>query len=137
MSVSPELRALVRERFEGCCGYCGVSELDVGNELEVDHHRPRSRDGDDELENLIYCCTPCNRFKGDYWRAEGEPDDVRLLNPNLDRVEDHVVETVSGRLVGLTARGWFHKVKDSAAFARKLRLFEFSGNDDGGVLMRR
>jgi hypothetical protein len=98
----------VRERFEGCCGYCGVSELDVGNELEVDHHRPRSRDGGDERENLVYCCTPCNRFKGEYWRAEGEPDDVRLLNPNLDKVEDHVVETVSGRLVGLTARGWFH-----------------------------
>lgn len=108
MSISPELRALVRERFQGCCGYCGVSEFDVGNELEVDHHRPRSHDGGDELENLVYCCTPCNKFKGAYWRAEGEPDDVRLLNPNLGTAEDHVAETVSGRLVGLTARGWFH-----------------------------
>jgi hypothetical protein len=108
MSVSLELRALVRDRFQGCCGYCSVSELDVGNELEVDHHRPRSHDGGDELENLVYCCTPCNRFKGAYWRAEGAPDDVRLLNPNLDSVEHHLAETVSGRLVGLTARGWFH-----------------------------
>lgn len=108
MSLSPELRARTRERFQGCCGYCGVSELDVGNELEVDHYRPRSHYGSDELENLVYCCTPCNRFKGDYWRAEDAPDAVRLLNPNLDAVEHHLVETVSGRLVGLTPRGWFH-----------------------------
>ena len=108
MSVSPEQRALVRARFRGCCGYCGVSELDVGNALELDHHRPRPHDGGDELENLVYCCAPCNKFKGAYWRGDGAPDDVRLLNPNLDVGENQVAETVSGRLVGLTARGWFH-----------------------------
>jgi hypothetical protein len=108
MSVSPELRAFVRKRFQGMCGYCGVAELDVGHELEVDHYRPRAHQGDDDLDNLVYTCTPCNRFKSAYWPNADAPDNVRLLNPNRDQFDAHITETISGRLVGLTARGWFH-----------------------------
>lgn len=108
MSPTTELRALVRERAQGRCGYCGVAEHDVGNELEVDHYRPRAHGGDDALDNLVYTCTPCNRFKGAYWPAPTASNDVRLLNPNQDQGNAHIVEAINGRLVGLNARGWFH-----------------------------
>lgn len=108
MSVPPELRAAVRTRFRGCCGYCGVSEAEVGNELEIDHYRPRVAGGGNELDNLVYTCPACNRYKSDYWPGEDAPEAVRLLNPNSDPLELYVAETVSGRLVGLAQRGWFH-----------------------------
>lgn len=108
MSVPLDLRAAVRERFHGCCGYCGVSEVDVGNTLDIDHYRPRVARGENELDNLVYTCPACNRFKSDYWPGEDAPEDIQLLNPNRDPREQHIAETISGRLVGLTPRGWFH-----------------------------
>jgi FtsZ-binding cell division protein ZapB len=35
------LRRQVRERYGRRCGYCGISELDNGAELTVDHFQPR------------------------------------------------------------------------------------------------
>ncbi len=37
MSLSNEIRHAVRERYHFACGYCDISEIDVGNELEIDH----------------------------------------------------------------------------------------------------
>ena len=108
MSVPADRRAAVRARFAGCCGYCGVAETDIGNELEIDHYRPRVHGGGNEPDNLIYTCPACNRFKSAYWPSDDAPDDLRLLNPNRDDLHAHIDETVSGRLVGLTLRGWFH-----------------------------
>ena len=108
MAVSAETRAAVRVAFAGCCGYCGVSETAVGGELEIDHFRPLSAGGSDELENLVYACTACNRFKGDYAPAGDAPESLRLLRPHRDDMAAHVVETAHGRLLGLTPRGWFH-----------------------------
>ena len=54
----------VRERYAFCCGYCGVSEADVGGELTVDHFCPVSAGGDDSDENLVYACVRCNQYKG-------------------------------------------------------------------------
>ena len=56
-------RDALRHRFEFRCGYCGVTERDVGAELTVDHFQPRSRGGLHEADNWVYCCHPCNEFK--------------------------------------------------------------------------
>jgi hypothetical protein len=108
MAVSTEARAIVRATFGGRCGYCGVSETSVGGELEIDHFHPLASGGSDDIENLVYACTACNRFKGDYAPAHGAPDSLRLLRPQRDDLGAHVEETVHGRLIGLTPRGWFH-----------------------------
>jgi len=34
MTLSPEIRAAVRKAFQRRCGYCGVSEVWVGSELQ-------------------------------------------------------------------------------------------------------
>jgi hypothetical protein len=108
MPVAAETRAAVRAAFGGRCGYCGVSETFVGGELEVDHFNPQSVGGSSEIENLVYACTACNRFKGDYAPARDAPESLWLLHPRRDDMGAHVTETGYGRLLGLTPRGWFH-----------------------------
>jgi len=91
------------------CGYCGVHEEDVGSQLEIDHFQPSSRGGSDEFANLVYCCTVCNRIKGDFWPAD-EPFTTirRLLHPRNDDLSAHFYETPDGRLNALTDTGQFH-----------------------------
>lgn len=108
MTVEPEIRAAVREAFGRRCGYCGVSEVWVGGELEVDHFCPLGHDGTDALDNLVYACTICNRFKSDYWPTADASENLRLLHPDQDDLAAHLLETADSRLVGLTPRGWFH-----------------------------
>ena len=63
----------IRERYRRSCGYCGVTETDVGAELTFDHYRPQAAGGGDEPGNLVYACIKCNQYKSDFW-----PDDVDL-----------------------------------------------------------
>jgi hypothetical protein len=108
MAVSAETRTAVRAAFGGRCGYCNVSETSVGGALEIDHFHPLAAGGSDELENLIYACTACNRFKGDYAPPYDAPESLRLLRPQRDDMGAHIAETAHGRLLGITPRGWFH-----------------------------
>jgi len=103
--MQPAERAALRARFDFQCGYCGVSELDVGAELTVDHFHPRSRGGSHTPDNWIYCCHACTEFKGDYWQAG---DSERLLHPEHDDMAKHVAEDTGGILQGRTATGAFH-----------------------------
>ncbi|MDQ2998824.1 MAG: HNH endonuclease [Chloroflexota bacterium] len=108
MTISAATRATIRAAYDHRCGYCGVREIWVGNALEIDHFRPISHDGADELDNLVYAWTACNRFKGDYWPTHTTPESFRLLHPLRDNLTLHIDQASSGRLVGLTSRGWFH-----------------------------
>ncbi len=107
MAIDQATRAFVRHAYNYCCGYCGISEAEVGSELEIDHFRPRSVGGGDELDNLVYCCTACNRHKGDFWQLIYDSP-RRVLHPQLDNVLEHLGSTPSGALVALTETGQFH-----------------------------
>lgn len=102
--MKESLRQSIRVRDDYRCGYCGVSETDTGSELTIDHIQPQRQGGDDNPDNLVYCCHPCNEFKGNYWFAE---PDLRLLNPLLDNTAEHFREE-EGMLLGLTDRGANH-----------------------------
>ena len=56
-------RFLVLSRDGFCCHYCGRGAPDVV--LHVDHIFPRSKGGNDALENLLTACADCNLGKGD------------------------------------------------------------------------
>ena len=99
------LRQPVRARYNFRCGYCGVSETNIGAEMTIDHFVPRVQGGGDTLDNLVYCCHPCNEFKGDYWQTE---PDLSLLNPLLDFIVSHYRLQEEGTLIGLTERGRNH-----------------------------
>lgn len=47
------------------CVYCGFdgSTFDGWRFLEVDHFKPRSKGGSDDIENLMTSCMSCNRMK--------------------------------------------------------------------------
>ncbi len=93
----------MRERANFACEYCGVSEPDAGGELTIDHFRPQSKGGGDELENLVYACVRCNLYKSDYWVEL--PDNSSLWNPRLDAAENHFWQMTDGQLYGLTEKG--------------------------------
>ena len=42
------------------CQYC-----DAPGELTIDHVIPRAKGGESTWENVVACCAPCNRRKGD------------------------------------------------------------------------
>jgi hypothetical protein len=108
MSITAEDRRAIRELYGHCCGYCGVSESGIGGELQIDHYRPITRGGSDDPDNLVYACVHCNRFKGNYWPDEGDPKSFHILHPGEDDLPTHLQITASGRMEGLTPRGWFH-----------------------------
>ena len=54
-------RRAVFARDRWTCQYCGHER---GN-LTVDHVIPRSKGGNSTWENIVTCCAPCNRRKGD------------------------------------------------------------------------
>ena len=62
MSISSKLRFEVFKRDGFTCRYCGKKTPAVV--LEVDHIIPRSKGGEDEIENLATACFACNRGKG-------------------------------------------------------------------------
>ena len=107
----PQLQT-VRERYAFCCGYCGVSEADVGGELTVDHFYPVSAGGDHSETNLVYACVRCNQYKGALLpEATDLAQARRLLHPLRDDLAAHIRANEStGRLEGLTATGRFHIV---------------------------
>ena len=69
-SRNAKLKQIYR-RKDGYCWYCGVklSFTNYGTGClkgawEVDHRRPRSRGGSDDIKNLVPICYYCNREKG-------------------------------------------------------------------------
>jgi hypothetical protein len=62
--------------------------------------------GGDEIENLVYCCTTCNRYKSDFWAVA--PTEKRLLHPQSDDLNIHLRLESNGFLIPLTETGRFH-----------------------------
>lgn len=60
-SISKKIRFEVFKRDSFKCQYCGKSSPDVV--LEVDHIKPVSEGGSNEITNLLTACFDCNRGK--------------------------------------------------------------------------
>ena len=105
----PELEQ-VRQRYCCACGYCGITEVSAGGELTIDHYRPRSAGGGDDLDNLIYACVKCNQYKHNFWpTAEDHAQQRRILHPQLDDVTLHfTLNEQTGHLEPRTETGRFH-----------------------------
>lgn len=77
--IPHQTRALSRKnillRDRNTCQYCSI--VLASGELTLDHVVPRSRGGSSTWENLVACCHPCNRRKGN--RLLHELDDMQLL----------------------------------------------------------
>lgn len=69
-----ELREYLQAKFRQTCVYCGVR----GVPLSLDHVRPRSRGGSNQVSNLVLACVPCNEAKGDRPVEQFVSDPARL-----------------------------------------------------------
>lgn len=61
-SYSQDTRQLIYERANGRCELCGRRIL--LEDMTLDHVKPLSMGGADNVENLSCTCEPCNLFKG-------------------------------------------------------------------------
>ncbi len=85
-------RAQVRERAGSRCEYCQLHQKDSPlAALHVEHIRPITHGGTDELENLALACIDCNLHKGpNLTGVDPETAQVtELFNPRRDVWSDH------------------------------------------------
>lgn len=61
MAITKKLRFEVFKRDGFQCAYCGKSPPEIL--LEIDHIKPKSKEGKDDINNLITACFDCNRGK--------------------------------------------------------------------------
>ena len=83
---------LKRDRHR--CAYCGRGDLP----LTLDHIIPRSRGGEDNWENLVSACLPCNNKKGDRTPEEAgmqlkikpyAPNHITFIRNAVGRIDDN------------------------------------------------
>ena len=105
MTIKFNVREQVRQRANFACEFCGISEIDSGGELTMDHFQPKGKGGHDSLDNLIYCCISCNQSKHDYWPAS--PQDLQLWNPRHEPATKHFLALADGTFQPLSEIGAF------------------------------
>jgi 5-methylcytosine-specific restriction endonuclease McrA len=57
------IRSGVRHRGGNCCEFCKSQDKFSPVLFTLDHAFPLSEGGTNDFENLIYCCSLCNRLK--------------------------------------------------------------------------
>ena len=104
--ISAELRRTVRTLYVFACGYCGVTETEVGAYLTIDHYQPQDAGGSDGIDNLVYACHDCNLYKSASWNVLAPP----VLHPLDTEMQLHLHSLPDGTLQGLTSEGIRHIV---------------------------
>lgn len=79
-----KIRFEVFKRDSFTCQYCGRAAPDVL--LEVDHIKPVSKDGDNDITNLITSCFDCNHGKSD--RELSDDAVVLKRKAQLDKLQE-------------------------------------------------
>jgi 5-methylcytosine-specific restriction endonuclease McrA len=79
-------RRAIFARDRWTCQYCGNER----GTLTVDHVVPRSKGGTSVWENIVTCCAPCNRRKGDREPAQANMPLRRKPRPPNSTIFVHV-----------------------------------------------
>ena len=108
MSISNAVKQMVRERAQYLCEYCHSSERLGANRFTVEHVRPRSLGGSDDLDNLALACRRCNERRYNFV-AGVDPETqavVALFNPRQQQWVEHFVWIEEGiAIAGITPIG--------------------------------
>ena len=104
--ISAALRQLVRERAGDCCEYCLMNQSDNFLPFEIDHIISEKHSGETEPENLCWCCSTCNGYKGsDVASYDPETRELTpLYNPRTERWHTHFI-VVDTQILPKTAIG--------------------------------
>ena len=89
--ISKLLRQKIARRAKERCGYCLVSALVTGVDLQVEHLWPTSQGGLTVEDNLWLACAECNQRKADRTLVVDPltKKQVPLFNPRQDGWNDH------------------------------------------------
>jgi 5-methylcytosine-specific restriction endonuclease McrA len=101
-------RREVQQRARGCCEYC-ISQAQFSSDpFSIEHIRPRSKGGTDDLENLALACQGCNNFKYNHICAIDPVtgNSVPLYHPRQHLWYDHFTwNDDCTNLIGITPTG--------------------------------
>lgn len=89
-NISKKTRFEVFKRDNFTCQYCGRSAPSVV--LEIDHIKPVSKGGDNDIMNLITSCFDCNRGKGkrkltDNSEIKVQMEQLKQINKQREQLE--------------------------------------------------
>ena len=59
------LREYIASQWNHRCAYCGKGDFQDSTRFNIDHVKPRSAGGPDNVGNLVWSCRPCNERKAD------------------------------------------------------------------------
>ncbi len=108
-TIPREMRAAIWEMTNGRCFYCG-RWTNPYETLEIDHIRPKSRGGTDDIDNLVPSCKSCNQSKRgqllDEWRVGRAAQHYELGYGHVARPEEGPLwfETEDFRAAGYDQR---------------------------------
>jgi predicted restriction endonuclease len=108
MPVNRTIRQKVQKRANHYCEYCKRSEAIQGRELEIDHIKPQSQGGTDDIDNLAYACHDCNQFKQDRIQCTDPTTGLSsvLFNPRTQKWDEHFEwSSDTTTLIGLSPEG--------------------------------
>lgn len=127
IGLSKKIRFEVFKRDSFTCQYCGRSAPEV--KLEVDHIKPVSKNGDNEITNLITSCKDCNAGKSD--RELSNDAVVAKRKAQLDELQERreqieMMMEWHNTLVDISAL----ELSQAVGFINS-QMKNFSLNDDG------
>lgn len=106
MSISGKIRKVIAKRADYKCEYCLMHEDDMFFSFEIDHIIAKKHGGDDNKDNLAYCCPHCNQNKGsDIATFINDYEEIiPLFHPRKQEWQDHFT-LVEGEIIALSKIG--------------------------------
>lgn len=125
--ISKKLRFEVFKRDSFTCQYCGAKAPDVI--LHVDHIKPVSKDGDNDILNLVTSCINCNSGKGA--RTLSDRSEIEKQRAQLEELNERrqQLEWMLQWREGLESLD--SHMADAAVAAWDARVVGFEANDHG------
>jgi hypothetical protein len=102
------LQLAVALRAKNRCEYCHAPGAIFNCRLEVEHIVPKSKNGEDDIDNFALSCRACNAAKYDHLVGTDpiSGKTVRLFHPRRQKWERHFrFDSTTGEIQGRTQAG--------------------------------
>ena len=108
MTLTETTKQYVRQRAKYLCEYCHSPEEISTSRFTIDHIKPRSLDGTDDVNNLALACSRCNQRRYNFTVGSDleTQAEVTLFNPRSQQWQEHFIWSEDGtKILGVTAIG--------------------------------
>ncbi|MBA3920225.1 MAG: HNH endonuclease [Nostocaceae cyanobacterium] len=108
MTIPQHIQESIRLRANFRCEYCHYPEFLSTSPLTIDHIKPQSLGGSDDLDNLASACRRCNERHYNF-TVGIDPETLRetdLFNPRQQQWNEHFIWSADGiKIIGITQLG--------------------------------